>query len=157
VKNGESDITEKVYPYQKMSAAKIVLGEIAVWFLFFLFYVMWVSMGSAPSFITLIIALFLVLYPILAILLLLSPIILTMEIVIDKQGILFKRRFRPIVIQKVTDLKTREFRGKEVNITITGLTPDGKEVRKRVARAGGRDVGKKWGGFKADLQKIKSK
>ena len=147
---------EKVYPYQKMSTAKIVLGEIAVWFLFFLFYVMWVSMGSAPSFITLIIALFLVLYPILAILLLLSPAILTTEIVISNKGVLFKRRFRPIVIQKVTDLKTREFRGKEVKITITGLTPEGGEVHKTLARTGS-DVGKRWEEFKADLQKIKSK
>ncbi len=139
-----------------MSAAKIVLGEIAVWFLFFLFYIMWVSMGSAPSFITLIIALFLVLYPILAIMLLLSPLILTTEIVISNKSVLFKRRFRPIVIQKVTDLKTRAFRGKEVNITVTGLTPEGEEVRKKIARTGG-DVGKRWDEFKAGLQKIKLK
>lgn len=148
---------EKVYSYQKMSAAKITLGEIAVWFLFFLFYVMWVSMGSAPLLVTLIFAIFLILYPILAIILLLSPLILTTEIVISNKGALFKRRFRPITIRKVTDLKIREFRGKEVNITITGLTPEGKKVRKRVVRTGGGDVGKRWEEFKKDLQKIKSK
>jgi len=108
-------------------------------------------------FYTLIFALFLIICPVLAILLLLSPMIITTEIVISEKGVLFKRRFRPITIRKVTGLKTREFRGKEVQITITGLTPEGKEVRKRIARAGGNDVGKRWEEFKADLQKIKSK
>ena len=155
VKRG--DVTEKVYSYQKMSATKIALGEIAVWFLFFLFYVMWVSMGPAPLLITLIFAIFLILYPILAIILLLSPLLFVTEIVLSKEGVLFKRRFWPITIRKVTDLKIREFRGKEVNITITGLTSEGKEIRKRIARIGGGDVGKRWEEFKADLEKIKSK
>ena len=118
-----------------------MLGEIAVWFLFFIFYMMWAS--GPPPLIRSIFALFLVLYPILAVLLLLSPVILTTEIVISDKSVLFKRRFQPIIIRKVTDLKTREFRGKEVNITITGLASDGKKVRKTLARTGGQDVGKR--------------
>jgi len=68
-----------------MSAAKIMLGEIAVWFLFFIFYMMWAS--GPPPLIRSIFALFLVLYPILAVLLLLSPVILTTEIVISDKSV----------------------------------------------------------------------
>lgn len=91
-----------------------------------------------------------------AVILLLSPLLFVTEIVIGKEGLLFKRRFRPVTIRKVTDLKIREFRGKETQITIMGLTPEGKKVRKKIARTGGGDVGKRWEEFKVGLQKIKS-
>jgi len=77
------------------------------------------------------------------------------EIVFSKDGVLFNRRFRSFTIRKVTDLKIFKIRGRETKITITGLAPDGGEVRKTIARTGG--VGKRWEEFKGDLQKIKSK
>lgn len=149
--------TEKVYSYQKMSFVKIAFGEIAIWFLFLLFLAGRAAMGSAPLLMTLIFDLFVIILPVLAIILLLSPVVLTTEIVLSKEGVCFKRRFRPITIRKVTDLKVREFRGKEINITAKGLTPEGREARKRIVRKGGGDVEKRWEEFKGDLRKIKSK
>ena len=148
---------ETVYPYQKMSFVKIALGEIAIWFLFLLFLAGKVAMGSAPLLMTLIFDLFVIVLPVLAIILLLAPVLLTTEIVLSKEGVSFKRRFRPITIRKVTELKIGKFRGKELNITITGLTPEGGAIRKRIARKGGGEVEKRWEEFKGDLQKIKSK
>lgn len=150
-------VTEKVYPYQKMSFAKIVFMEIVIWFLFMLFLAGNTAMGPAPLLMTLVMNFFVIILPVLAILLLLFPVLVTTEIVLSRKGVFFKRRFRPITIRKVTDLKIRKFRGREANITITGLTPGGREIRKRITRTGGGDVGKRWEEFKKDLQKIKSK
>lgn len=77
------------------------------------------------------------------------------EIVFSKDGMILKRRFRPIIIQKITDLKVHETGKKEVSLTVVGSTPEGKTIRKTIARTG--NVGKRWEEFKKDLQKIKSK
>ena len=71
------------------------------------------------------------------------------KVILSEEGVIFKRRFRPIVIQKITDLKVVE-----KSLKIVGLTPDGKEVRKIIRRMG--DVDKRWDEFKKDLERIKS-
>ena len=118
-------------------------------------------MGPAPWLMTLIFNLFVVISPVLAVVAFLYPFVIysysaIREIVFSKNGMLLKRGFRPITIQKITDLKTRKFMGKEVNITITGLAPDGRKARKTLVRKS-TGVDKRWEEFKADLQKIKSK
>lgn len=130
-------------------------------FLFFIFLVMRASMGSAPFLTEIVINIFVIILPVLAVVAFLYPFVIYpyfafREIVFSKNGMLLKRGFRPITIQKITDLKTRTFRGKEVNIAITGLAPDGRKVRKRLMRKS-TGVNKRWEEFKADLQKIKSK
>ena len=73
------------------------------------------------------------------------------EIVLSEEGIIFKRKSNPIVIQRVTDM--REVRGGRV-VKLTGLTAEGKTVKKRVAWS---DVGReRWDEFKKDLEKVKS-
>jgi hypothetical protein len=76
---------------------------------------------------------------------------LTIEIVFTGEGIFFKSRLRPVTIQKITDLKVVKFLKKERSLKIVGLTPDGKEVRRTIRKAG--NVGKRWEEFKKDLQK----
>jgi hypothetical protein len=117
-------------------------------------------MGSAPFLTEIAINIFVIILPVLAVVAFIYPFVIypyfaIREIVFSKNGMLLKRGFRPITIQKITDLKTRTFRGKEVNITITGLAPDGRKVRKRLVRKS-TGVDKRWEEFKADLQKIKS-
>jgi hypothetical protein len=75
------------------------------------------------------------------------------EITFSKEGVTFRRRFRPITIQKITDLKVVKlgvFR-KERSLKIVGLTPEGKAARVTIFRKG--NVGKRWEEFKTDLQK----
>lgn len=153
---------EKVYSYQKRKPLTFILIGIGLLFLFLLFLAARAAMGSAPSFVTLVMNIFVVVLPVLAIIALLYPFTLYQrfairEIVLSEDGVLLKRGFRPIIIQKVTDLSVRKapIGGKKVGATITGLTPDGKRVRKTLARTG--DVDKRWEEFKKDLQKIKSK
>ena len=74
----------------------------------------------------------------------------TRKVILSEEGVIFKRRFRPIIIQKITDLKVVE-----KSLKIVGLTPEGKEVRRIIRRMG--DVGKRWEEFKKDLQKFESK
>jgi len=75
------------------------------------------------------------------------------EITFSKEGVTFRRRFRSITIQKITDLKVVKdiFGKKERGLKIVGLTPDGKVVRKIIGKRS--DVGKRWEEFKTDLQK----
>ena len=153
---------EKVYPYQERKLFAFISTGIVLLFLFLLFFVMREAMGPAPWYITLVTDIFTIILPVLAIISFVYPAILysrfvIREIVISKGGISFKRGARPITIQKVTDLDVRKFRGKEVNLKITGLTPDGRKIHKRIVRKGGGDVEKRWDEFKGDLQKIKSK
>lgn len=118
-------------------------------------------MGSAPLLMTLVWNFFVIILPVLAILLLLSPALVTTEIVLSKEGVFFKRRLRPITIQKITDLEVVKFGGRKVKVMgveglkITGLTPTGKKFHKTIGKTG--DLGKRWEEFKKDLQKIKSK
>jgi len=73
------------------------------------------------------------------------------EIVFSKEGLVFRRGRKPIIIQRVTDLK--EARGGRI-VKLTGLTPEGNTVTRRLNWS---DVGrKKWEEFKKDLQKIKA-
>jgi len=73
------------------------------------------------------------------------------EIVLNQEGITFKRKRNSIVIQKVTDVKEAS-RGRILKLT--GLSPEGKTLKKKVSWA---DVGKKrWQEFKQDMQKIQS-
>jgi hypothetical protein len=151
---------EKVYPYQKKNVLGFVLMGIFCLFVFLLFLAGKAAMGPAPPFETMVMNFFVVILPICAIISFLCPFVMypyfvIREIVIGENGVSLKRGSRPIIIQKITDLKTRKFRGKDVNITITGLTPDGRKVRKRLARKGGGDVDKRWEEFKSDLQKLK--
>lgn len=76
------------------------------------------------------------------------------KIVFDKEGMTFQRKFRPITIREITGLEIIK-RGGTEGLKITGLTPDGKKIRKNIWREGG--VGKRWEEFKKDLQKIKLK
>ena len=118
-------------------------------------------MGPAPLPMTLVMNFFVIIFPALAILLLLSPALVTTEIVISKEGVFFKRRLRPITIRKITNLEVIKFRGKKVKVMgeeglkITGLTSAGKKIHKTIGKTG--DVSKRWEEFKKDLQKIKSK
>jgi len=153
---------EKVYPYQERKLLTFISTGIVLLFLFLLFFVMREAMGPAPWYITLVTDIFTIILPVLAIISFVYPSILyprfaIREIVFSKDGVILNRGHRPITIQKITDLSTRKFRGKEVNITITGLAPDGGKVRKTLVRKGGGDVEKRWDEFKEDLQKIKSK
>ena len=73
------------------------------------------------------------------------------EIVLSKEGVIFRRKRNPIVIQRITNVK--ETRGGKI-LKLTGLTSEGKTVNKRVTWS---DVGRKrWDEFKKDLEKIKS-
>ena len=73
------------------------------------------------------------------------------EIVLSKEGVVFRRKRNPIIIQRITGAK--ESSGGRV-LKLTGITPEGKSVKKRVSWS---DVGRKrWQEFKQDLQKIKS-
>lgn len=118
-------------------------------------------MGPAPLFMTLIFDLFVIILPVLAILLLLSPALVTTEIVLSKEGVFFKRRLRPITIQKIIDLEVVKFRGRKVKVMgeeglkITGLTPAGKKFHKTIGKTG--DLRNRWEEFKGDLRKIRSK
>ena len=73
------------------------------------------------------------------------------EIAFSKEGMLFRRRHNPIVIQRITELK--ETRGGKT-LKLTGLTPEGNTVTRRLSWS---EVGKqRWEEFKKDLQKIKA-
>ena len=51
------------------------------------------------------------------------------EIVLSKEGVVFKRRRNPIIVQKITSME--EIRSGRI-VKLTGLTPEGKTVNKRV-------------------------
>lgn len=73
------------------------------------------------------------------------------EIAFSKEGMVFRRRHNPIIIQRITELK--ETRGGRI-VKLTGLTPEGNTVTRRLSWS---EVGKKrWEEFKKDLQKIKA-
>lgn len=73
------------------------------------------------------------------------------EIAFSKEGMVFRRGHKPIVIQRVTELK--ETRGGRI-VKLTGLTPEGNTVTRKLNWS---DVGRKrWEEFKEDLQKIKA-
>ena len=73
------------------------------------------------------------------------------EIALTKEGVVFRRKRNSIVIQRITGVK--EASGGRV-LKLTGLTPEGKTVKKRVSWA---DVDRKrWQEFKQDMQKIQS-
>ncbi len=155
---------EKVYSYQERKPLTFILIGIGLLFLFLLFLAGRAAMGSAPSFIEIVMNIFVIILPVLAVIAFLYPFALypyfaIREIDLGKQGILFKRRFRPITIKKVTDLSVHKapLGEREKSITVTGLAPDGRKVRKTLMRELGGDVGKRWEEFKKDLQKIKSK
>lgn len=119
-------------------------------------------MGPAPWHMTLVMNIFTIILPVLAIIAFAYPSILypyfaIQEVVFSEGGVVLNRGHRSITIQKITDLSTRKFRGKEVNLKITGLTPDRRKIHKRIVRKGGGDVEKRWDEFKEDLQKLKSK
>jgi hypothetical protein len=139
-----------------------MLGGIGFLFLFLLFLAGRAAMGPAPWLMTLIFNLFVVISPVLAVVAFLYPFVIypyfaIREIIIGKDGVILKRKIKPITIQKVTDFEIRKapIGGRVTGITINGLAPDGSKVRKILMKQG--DVGKKWEEFKADLQKIKSK
>ena len=73
------------------------------------------------------------------------------EIVLSKEGVVFRRKRNPIIIQRITGVK--EASGGRV-LKLTDITPEGKSVKKRVSWS---NVGRKrWQEFKQDLQKIQS-
>ncbi len=73
------------------------------------------------------------------------------EITLTKTRVVFKRKRNSIVIEKVTDLK--EASSGRI-LRLTGLSPEGKTLRKRVSRA---DVGqRRWQQFKEGLRRIQS-
>ena len=153
---------EKVYRYQERKSFTFISMGIVLLFLFLLFLAGRAAMGSGPWHMTLVIDIFTIILPVLAIVSFIYPTIFyprfaIQETVFSKDGVILKRGLKPITIKKITDLSARKFRGKEVNITITGLGPDGEKVRKTLVRKGGGDVEKRWDEFKEDLQKIKSK
>ena len=146
---------EKVYPYEKRKWIYWISLGILNLFLFLGFLAGRAAMGPAPLFVTLFFDISVIILPVCAIICLLIPFVLyplvvTREIVLSKEGVTFKRGFRPITIQKITDLKVVEFLKKERGLKIVGLTPDGKEVRMIVSRI---LVGERWEEFKTDLQK----
>ncbi len=72
------------------------------------------------------------------------------EIVLSKEGIVFRRKRNPIVIQRITNLK--ESRSGRI-LKLTGWTAGGDMVNRKFTWS---DVGrKKWEEFKKDLQKIR--
>jgi len=153
---------EKVYAYEKRHPLRWILLGIVSLFLFVLFLAGRAAMGPAPLFMTLTMNIMVIILPVAGVLCLLFPFVLypilaTREIVISEEGVTFKRGSRPITIQRITDLRIRKFRGRDNSLTITGLTPDGREVSKTLARLGGEDVGKRWEEFKEDLRKLESK
>lgn len=158
----EDDYLEKVYHYQGRKSLTFISLGIALLFLFLLFFVMRKAMAPAPWHMALVMDIFTIILPVLAIIAFTYPPILypyfaMQEVVFSEGGVVLKRGHRSITIQKITDLSTRKFRGKEVSITITGLGPDGEKVRKTLVRKSGGDVEKRWDEFKEDLQKLKSK
>jgi len=74
------------------------------------------------------------------------------EISVSERGIFFRRRFRPFTIQNIHEIKEHKpmLRKKDVAITITGLTPEGRRTRVTIRRQG--DVGKRWEEFKKDVR-----
>ena len=153
---------EKVYHYQEKKSFTFISLGIALLLLFLLFFVMREAMGPAPWYMTVVMDIFTIILPVLAIISFTYPSILypyfaIQEVVFSKGGVVLNRGHRSITIQKITDLSTRKFRGKEVSVTITGLGPDGEKVRKTLVRKSGGDVEKRWDEFKGDLQKIRSK
>lgn len=139
-------MTQKVYLLRK--SYLIFLVFLLVWLFAFIFF--WFILSPSPN-IQPIAYLFLVgafVMPPLAAALYIE------KIVFDGRSMVLQRKFRPITINKITDLETLR-RGGVEGLKITGSTPDGRKVRKNVWEEG--DVGKRWAEFKADLQKIKSK
>lgn len=53
------------------------------------------------------------------------------KIVFDKDGMTFQQKFRPITIREITGLEIIK-RGGAENLKITGLTPDGRKIRKNI-------------------------
>jgi hypothetical protein len=75
------------------------------------------------------------------------------EIAFSDEGIIFRRRSRPVTIQKITKVnpigrvsKKKQERG----LKIEGLTPEGRKVSRKVMRWFG--LTRRWGEFKEDLQ-----
>ncbi len=151
----------KVYAYEERHPLGWILLGIVSLFSFVLFFVGRAAMGPAPLFMTITMNVFVIILPVIGGVCLLFPfvfypVLATREIVFSEEGITFRRGFRPITIQKITGLKIRKFRGRENSLTITGLTPDGRQVRKTLARVGAGDVGRKWEEFKQDIQEFES-
>jgi len=153
---------DKVYAYEERHPLRWILMGIVCLFLFVPFLAGRAAMGPAPLFMTIFMNVMVIILPVMAALCLLVPfvfypILITKEIVFSEEGITFRRGFRPITIQKITSLKIRKFRGRENSITITGLTPDGRQVRKTLARMGAGDVGRKWEEFTKDMREFESR
>jgi len=131
-------MADKVYPY--LTSLKCVISGI-LFLIFCALSELYFPLFPLPF-----------LFFISAVIMFLTPVIglNIREIVIGKEGVIFNRRFRPIVMQKITDVEE-----KRNVLRLTGTTPEGKTVRKPIGRG---DIGKKkWDEFKEDIQKIKSK
>ncbi len=155
---------EKTYSYQERKLLFYIFMGIFFLFSFLLFLAARAAMGSGPFLIEIGMNTFVIILPVLAAVAFIYPFVVypytaIREIVFSKEGILLKRKFRPITIKKVTglDIHKAPIGGREKSITITGLAPDGRKIRKTIMRPFGGDVGKKWEEFKKDLQEIKSK
>ena len=155
---------EKVYSYQERKPLTYIFEGIVLLFLFLLFLAARRAMGSGPFLIEMGMNAFMVILPVLAILAFIYPFAVypytaIREIVFSEEGILLKRKLQSIAIKEVTDLDIHKapIGGREKSITITGLAPDGRKIRKTIMRPLGGDVGRKWEEFKKDLQEIKSK
>ena len=151
---------EKVYSYEKRKWIFWIPLGILFLFLFLLFLAGRAAMGAAPLYATILMNFVVIMCIVYAIIFLLYPFVLyplvaIREIVFSEEGIFFKRGFRPITIQKITDLKVVKiiFGKKERGLKIVGLTPDGKKVRRPISRVLDGDVDKRWEEFKKDLQK----
>ncbi|WP_309493140.1 hypothetical protein [Candidatus Hecatella orcuttiae] len=76
------------------------------------------------------------------------------RITIAEEGVILHRPLGEIVIRKIGEVKISRGRAlrarkKEVSLTIVGEAPDGKKIRKRVARKG--ELQERWEEFKEDL------
>jgi len=136
-------MAQKVYLRRKSYI--IFLGLFAVWifgFIVFWFMVPWDVRA--------------VVYLFLAGAFVVSPLAALMNIekvVLDKDGVTFQRRLRPITLPKITDLEVRMSKRKEIGLKIVGLDMDGKTRTIHIAREG--EIHKRWDEFKEDLQKFK--
>lgn len=74
------------------------------------------------------------------------------KIVINERGVILDRGPRsPIVIRKITSLKAKEKKGRVVSLTVEGLTPDGRRVKKKFIKNG--DLSKRMEEFNNDLKR----
>ena len=56
------------------------------------------------------------------------------QIIIGKEGVTFNRNHKPIVLEKITDIQYRTVKDNWVVIRLTGTTPDGETVTRKISR-----------------------